>query len=243
MAARFLLATCGALAVAGGAVIMTAEASGIRTAPVAATASTPGTTTPGNSTQGDSTKTPASPSTASARDAACSAYLKHLSTRLGTPQPKLEKAMRDAAADTLKDQVAKGTLTQAQADEISKRLAAGSLCSAAALGRHGGHGSGEGPKARGPHVTGGYLEAAAAALNLPVETLKKDLKDGQTLSQLAAAQNLSEDDFKAKVRASIKVKLDAKVAAGKLTQAREDEMLARLTAGDPPLWNGKPAHR
>lgn len=216
-----MLATAGALAVAGGAVVITAQAAGLRFAPVAATSSSATTNTPTvkKGEAGD----------------ACTAYFKHLSDRLGIKdQAKVQKAATDALNDTLKDQVAKGVLTQAQADKVAAHTKQGSLCSGLLSGGPaGGHGS------RGPHganIMGGYLEAAAAALNLSPEVLKKDLKAGQTLSQVAAAQNVSEDDFKAKIRASIKARLDPQVAAGKLTQAQEDKMLDHLTAGDPPLW-------
>ena len=222
---RLLLATAGALAVAGGAVVITAQAAGFRFTPVAATSSSAPTNSPTvkKDAAGD----------------ACTAYFKHLSDRLGIKdQAKVQKAASDAVNDTIKDQVAKGTLTQAQADKIAARTKQGPLCSGLAAGSPaGGHGS------RGPHIMGGYLEAAAAALNLSPQVLKQDLKAGQTLSQVAAAQNVSEDDFKAKIRASIKAKLDPQVAAGKLSQAQEDKMLDHLTAGDPPLWNKLPAKR
>lgn len=220
---RLLLATAGALAVAGGAVVITAQAAGFRFAPVAATSSSAPTNSPTikKDAAGD----------------ACTAYFKHLSDRLGIKdQAKVQKAASDAVNDTIKDQVAKGTLTQAQADKIAVRTKQGPLCSGAAFG---GQADRHGP--RGPHVMGGYIDAAAAALNLTPEALRKDLKEGQTLSQVAGAQHVSEDDFKARVRASIKARLDPQVAAGKLSQAQEDKMLDHLTAGDPPLWNKLPA--
>ncbi len=217
---RFLLAGAGALAVAGGAVLMTAQAAGLHVAPVAATTSTA------------PTNKPAAPTDA------CNAYLGHLASNLKVDRAKLDQAAITAAKDTLKDQVAKGTLTQAQADKISARLGAGPLCSAATFG---GARAGLGHGSKGPALMHGYLEAAASALKLTPDTLRKDLKDGQTLSQVAAAQKVSEDDFKAALKASIKAKLDPTVASGKLTQAKEDELLGKLTAGDPPLWNKVPA--
>jgi hypothetical protein len=82
----------------------------------------------------------------------------------------------------------------------------------------------------------GYLTAAASALGVTEAQLKADLKSGQNLSQVAAAQNVSEADFKAKLVAALKPKLDAAVSAGTMTQAQEDAQLAKLQAGDPPLW-------
>src|SRR5205807_2754689 len=99
-----------------------------------------------------------------------------------------------------------------------------------------GHKHAGAPKGGG-EAMGAYLSAAASALGITEDQLKMDLRNGQSLSQVAAAQNVSEDDFKAKVSAALKPKLDAAVAAGKLTQAQEDEALAKLQQGDPPLWS------
>jgi hypothetical protein len=81
-----------------------------------------------------------------------------------------------------------------------------------------------------------YLTAAAGALGLKPAQLRQDLKGGQTLSQVAATQGVSEADFKTKVAAALKPRLDAAVTAGTITQAQEDAELMKLASGDPPLW-------
>jgi hypothetical protein len=85
-----------------------------------------------------------------------------------------------------------------------------------------------------------YLSAAATALGVSDRRLLGDLKSGRTLSQVAAAQGVSEDQFKTSVVATLKPKLDAAVADHRITQAQEDRILARLQNGDPPLWNRTP---
>ena len=217
---RIAIPVAAALLVAGGAVAITASASGLRVGPLAAATS---------SKPAPSPATPSGTGRAKA-GAACEVYLGHLATQLGVSRAKLDSAAIAAATSTLKDEVANGTLTQAEADKISARLPAASLCSAVLSGRATRHG-------KGAAAMSAYLSSAAAALGVSVDQLKQDLKGGQTLSQVATAQGVSEADFKARVTATLKPKLDAAVAAKTLTQAQEDAALAKLQAGDPPLWN------
>lgn len=212
----------GAVLVAGVAIVITASAAGLRLSTVAATASP----SPKSSTSSGGGTTKAG--------AVCQDYLGHLASHLKVSQSTLDAAATAAAKDTIQEQVTKGALTQAQADKLTAKVGTGSFCSAAVNGIGRAH-PGSGKTAAG--MMGEYLSAAAAALGVTDAQLKTDLKNGQSLSQVAAAQNLSEADFKAKVQATLKPKLDAAVAAGKLTQAQEDEALAKFQQGDPPLWS------
>jgi hypothetical protein len=218
---RIAIPVAGALLVAAGAIAVTASAAGLRVSPLAAATASPSPKT------GTGAGTRAAGGNASAT---CQAYLGHLATQLGVSQAKLDSAALAAAKATVQDQVKSGKLTQAQADKIEARLPATGLCSAAI---------GELGKTRAPMAMarGAYLTAAAAALGVSEAQLKADLKNGQTLSQVAAAQNVSEANFKTKLVAALKPKLDAAVTAGTITQAQEDAQLAKLQAGDPPLWS------
>ena len=216
---RIAIPVAAALLVAGGAIAITASAAGLRVAPLAAATSPAPTPSAGDAVAGRGKA-----------GAACEIYLGHLATQLGVSRGKLDSAATAAAKSTLKDEVGNGTLTQARADKISARLSASSLCSAALSGRAAGHG-------RGAAAISSYLSAAASALGVSEVQLKGDLKAGQTLSQVATAQGVSEADFKTRVTTSLKPKLDAAVAAKTMTQAQEDAALAKLQAGDPPLWN------
>ena len=223
---RFALPVAGALLVAAGAVAVTASAAGLKLGPVAATSSP----SPKNSPAA------AAPQASKASDV-CQAYLGHLASHLKVSQSTLDQAATAAAKDTINEQVAKGTLTQAQADELTAKLGNTSLCSAAV--------NGIGRKHKADQATAGlmhgYLSAAAGALGISEAQLKTDLHNGQNLSQIAATQNVSEADFKTKVAATLKPKLDAAVTAGKMTQAQEDAALAKFQQGDPPLWTS-PKH-
>jgi len=217
---RIAIPAAGALLVAAGAIAVTASAAGLRVSPLAAVTASP------------SPKTGAGPTAAGGKEAAaCQAYLGHLAKELGISPSKLDAASLAAAKATVQDQVTSGKLTQAQADQVKAKLPTTGLCSAA-IGRIG----------RPTHesvATGAYLTAAAAALGITETELKADFKAGQTLAQVAAAKNVSEADFKTKLVAALKPKLDAAVAAKTITQSQEDAQLAKLQAGDPPFWNAK----
>ncbi|HVD01791.1 MAG TPA: hypothetical protein VNG93_11705 [Candidatus Dormibacteraeota bacterium] len=215
---RIALPVAGAVLLAGAAVAITASAAGLGVGSFLAASSTP---TPRPS---------ASAPSGTGRAAACQNFLGHLAAQLNISSSKLDGAGIAAAKQTVQDEVAAGKLTQARADKIDARLSAANLC---ALGAGGAGARG----AMAGVATRDYLAAAASALGISETQLMTDLKGRQTLSQVATAQGVSEDQFKAKVVAALKPKLDAAVAAGKLTQAQEDKLLAKFQAGDPPLWN------
>ena len=86
---------------------------------------------------------------------------------------------------------------------------------------------------------------AAAALGITEAQLKTDLRNGQSLSQVAAAQKVSEGNFRTKVIANLKPVLDRAVANKRITSTQEQTILTRLRSGQLPLWdrhmNRKPA--
>ena len=220
---RIAAPVLGALLLGGAAVAVTASAAGLNVGSLLASSSPAPT---------------ASPSAGSGKGAAaCQVFLGHLASQLGVSSGKLNAAAIAAGKQTIQDAVSKGQLTQAQATRIEGRLSGGDVCK---FGSALGAGAGERGKPAG--ATQAYLAAAASALGVSQTQLMTDLKGGQTLSQVAAAQGVSEDQFRAKVVGALKPKLDQAVKAGKLTQAQEDAALAKLQSGDPPLWNGLP-HR
>lgn len=114
-------------------------------------------------------------------------------------------------------------------------------------GHHGGFGH-HGPPS---------LAAAATYLGLSEADLRAELQSGKTLAQIAEAKKKPVDGLEKALAAETKTKLDAAVAAGKLTQAQADELQARMTEhlddlvngtggpgghhrGDGPGWGGQP---
>jgi hypothetical protein len=75
----------------------------------------------------------------------------------------------------------------------------------------------------------GLLALPSAYLGVSRDAIKTQLAAGKTLAQIAnATPGKSAAGLVDYVVAAAKTKLDARVAAGKLTQAKEDELLAKL---------------
>ena len=79
------------------------------------------------------------------------------------------------------------------------------------------------------HLRRVAVKAAVDYLGVDRKTIRADLKQGQTLAQIANAQpGKSAAGLEAAITTAVKTKLDARVAAGKLTADREAKILARL---------------
>jgi hypothetical protein len=202
----------GAVALAGTAVVVTASAAGMSFGfrPAAATA-------PVDANSSAST--------------VCGDFMKHFAVEIGKSQAEINAAFQKAVADTLADEVKSGQITQAQADAIKKKLANQTPCRLPSTVARGG-----GDKALGAFMQQ-YLSAAAAALGVSETQLMTDLKSGQSLSQVAAAQHVSEADFRTRLIANLKPALDQAVTDKKLTAAQEQMIINRLQTGPLPLWN------
>jgi len=82
------------------------------------------------------------------------------------------------------------------------------------------------------------LEAEADVLGIKPEELRKDLKAGQKVANLAKAKGLTEAQFGAKLIANLKPRLEALVDHKQITQARADRVLLRISKGHIPWWDG-----
>ncbi len=209
----------GAVAVAGAAVVVTASAAGMSFGfkPAA------------------STQQPVAAASPSA--SACSTFMQHFAVDIGKSQAQINAAFQKAIAETLADEVKSGQITQAQADAIKQKLAKQTPC---ALPSHmGGH---HGNKGQFGAYMQQYITASAAALGITEAQLKTDLANGQSLSQVAAAQHVSEADFRTRLIANLKPALDQAVTDKKLTAQQETLILQQLQTGEVPLWNA-PTHK
>ena len=159
----------GAVAVAGAAVVVTASAAGMTlgfrpSSPAAASAS-------------DTTLEAATTS------AVCTSFMQHFATDIGKSQAQINAAFQKAIGESLADAVKAGKLTQAKADAIKAKLAGKTPCALpGTVAPRGGD-----QKALGAYMQQ-YLAAAASALGISQTELQADLKNGQSLSQVAAAQ-------------------------------------------------------
>ena len=222
--ARIAGLALGAVAVAGAAVVVTASAAGMSFGFKPAASDQPAAV--------DS----AALDRSNARSSVCTDFMGHFAVEIGKSQAQINTAFQKAIADTLADEVKNGKLTQAQADELKARLASQTPCTLPSKAPRGGSAG-----ALGQYLQA-YTNAAAAALGITPAELQSDLKGGQTLSQIAAAHNVSEADFRTKLIANLQPTLDAAVKNGKLTSTQEQALINRLKTGPLPLWN-RPAER
>ena len=158
----------------------------------------------------------------------CSDFMSHFADEIGKTQAEINAAFQRAIADTLAGEVKAGRLTQSQADTVKQRLASRTPCTFGGLQPRG---------AKLEAFMQQYVAAAAAALGITETQLKTDLRNGQSLSQVAAAQKLSEADFRSKLIANVKPALDMAVANKRITSAQEQTILTRLGSGQLPLWD------
>lgn len=162
-------------------------------------------------------------------------FLDQLAAELNIGRPALDSAIAAAGSSTVDGAVKQGTLTQAQADALKARIQAGDL---AALwgglgGPKGGHSLGR--------VRQAMIDAAAKKLGLTVEEFRTRLRSGQTLAQLAPANNTTERAVVDAALAATKTALDQAVADGTVTQARADAIYAGLQQRGADLftWRGR----
>jgi ribosomal protein S20 len=150
-----------------------------------------------------------------------SLFLDNLAAALNMDRAALDSAITSAGNTTADQAVQQGTLTQAQADRLKERIANGDV--GVLWGGRGGPG--------GPRITGvkeAMLDAAAQALNLSSDELITQLRDGQTVAELAQANGTTEQAVVDAALAAAKTELDAAVAAGTLTQAQADDIYTEL---------------
>jgi len=179
----------------------------------------------GGSTASAQTEPPAQTQTASPFDNLRTLFLDKLAAALNIDRPALDGAITSAGNSTVDEALAQGTLTQAQADALKARIQAGDA--GALWGGHGGRGGhGHGPRVEG--LREATFNAAAQTLGITADELRSQLAGGQTIAQLAAANNTTEEAVTNAALAAAKTQLDQAVAAGTLTQAQADAKYAEL---------------
>jgi polyhydroxyalkanoate synthesis regulator phasin len=151
-------------------------------------------------------------------------FFDSIAKHLGISSQKLEDATKAAAIDQVDAALKDGKITKAQADELKARINSGDYPPffGPFMGPGFGHFDG------GPPLFGEKLSAAADYLGLTEAQLMTRLNNGQSLADVAKAENKSVDGLKQAILADAKKKLDQLVKGGELTQAQADEMYARM---------------
>jgi hypothetical protein len=164
--------------------------------------------------------------------------------QLGIEPAKLSGALKKALENRVDAAVKDGRLSKEQGDELKARIEAGDVplfpLGARGPDRPFGHG---GPFHHGEHHFPG-LDTAATYLGLTEDQLRTELENGKTLAQIAKEHGKTADGLVNTLLDAAKKKLDAAVAAGRLTRDDADSALAGLKDRITNLVNGRfPAPR
>ncbi len=162
-----------------------------------------------------------------------------VAARLGLTPDKLRAAFKAALTARVDAAVKAGKLTPEQAAKLKQRIAAGN---GLGLGAR---------KAFGQHrkvFRGGIAKARAHApvatyLGMTRDQLRAELRNGKSLAQIAKEKGKTVDGLVAAMLAPVKERLAKAVENGRLTKARGDAILARLTEGTKKLVQRVPAKR
>jgi hypothetical protein len=152
----------------------------------------------------------------------------------------LKTAILDAAKTDLDKAVADKKLTQSEADDIYDALKShiDDIVDANVKLDLGGRG--------GLHIGFGFgadTAAAAKYLGLDESALRDKLRNGQSLADVAKAQNKDVQGLEDAIVASQKARLDQAVSDKKLTQSQADDVLTKLKSHVDDLVNAKPPDR
>lgn len=147
------------------------------------------------------------------------AFKARVAEKLGISSEALEQAVTDARLGMVDEALANGRISEEQAARMRQRIESGE------------------PRARThpgaqlllARVRAGLVESAAAAIGATPEELRSELKAGKSVADVAGERGAALDDVKARIAADAKAKLDERVAAGKIDQARADELQAKLS--------------
>lgn len=166
-----------------------------------------------------------------------SSFLDAVARHLGVSREELGDATKAAALEQVDAALEAGRITEDQAEALKSRIE-----------------SGEGPPFFGPffggnhggmHGFGADLSAAADYLDLSVERLRERIGRGQSLADVAEAQDKSVDGLKEAIIDDAEKRFDQAVDDGLLTDERANTMLERLRSridaivtGDFPRWRG-----
>ena len=147
--------------------------------------------------------------------------------QLGVTPAALTSALKKALEHRIDDAVAAGRLTKERGEKLKARIEAGEL----------------------PFFFGGFhhgsfrhflqLDAAASYLGLTEAQLRHQLANGTTLAQIAKDRGKSVDGLIDAMAAEVKGRLDAAVAAGRLTQAQADQVLKDVRERITDRVNGR----
>ncbi|MDE3095416.1 MAG: hypothetical protein KGK07_05360 [Chloroflexota bacterium] len=156
---------------------------------------------------------------------AVQAFVDKVAANLNVSPQQLTTAVKDAALQTVDQQVAAGKLTQAQGDKIKAAINNGKYPELARL-----FARREERRERGVQwLRRQIVVSSAKAIGIEPKALVTDLKDGQSIADVAAAHNVALNTVKTQITGDVQAKLNTLVQDKKITQARADAVMKALT--------------
>jgi hypothetical protein len=157
------------------------------------------------------------------------AILNDAASQLGIQPSRLSNALKKAIENQIDAAVAGGQLTKEQGDALKARVEAGDFpLLGLPLGHHG----------FGPGLGFGLLDGAASYLGVTEAQLRTELAAGKSLAQVAKEHGKSADGLVDALIDAQKERLDAAVAAGRLTKDQEQTILSSLRQKIGDVVNG-----
>jgi len=168
------------------------------------------------------------------------ALIDAVAAKLGLTPEQLQAAFKAVLVERIDARVAAGKLTPERAAKLKERIA-----NAKGLGLGARKAFGERAKGftKGLVTKAKGLGPVATLLKMTREELRAELGAGKSLAEIAAAKGVSKTDLIAAMTAPAKERVAKAVAAGKLTQARADELIAHLTERVTKLVDLKKAQK
>ena len=157
------------------------------------------------------------------------AVLNDVAGQLGVTPERLSNAFKTAMKNRIDQAVKDGRLTQAEATRMKEAIDRESVPMLGPGFRKERHFRG------GP----GGLEEAAKFLGMTEAALRTQLESGKTLAQVARDRSKSVDGLVNAIVAEKKARIAQDVKDGRLSQARADELLARMKEHVTDMVNGR----
>ena len=174
------------------------------------------------------------------------AYLNALAARLGLSVDQLKEAQKQARIDLVNKAVAEGRMTQEQADRMIQAIQSGQ-----GPGQGGQMRPGQGQRGqqqrpnqgqRGPGMPGPG-QAIADFLGMTPDQLRAEFQAGKSLAQIAEAKGITREALKEKLLEPRKARIDAAVAAGKMTAEQAKQAEERMSANIDRMLDATPGQR
>ena len=160
-----------------------------------------------------------SPSVTGSPDSLRGAYKEELAKQLGISVDQLNTALTNTDLALIDKAVEDGKITQSEADKLKENVNNDTNLWPFPMFRKGVE----------HRLKAGLIDEAAKVLGVDQSVITNGLKDGKSLADIANANGMSTDDFKAKLLDQVKTNLDAKVTSGDITQDQADNLYNRLS--------------